>query len=144
MSAEKNEATVRTWVDEAWNRGNVESQAGIFSPDYEWAELPEVFGKGSQALMSFVLAFRAGFPDLHYRIEDVVANDDSVAWRVLGTGTHRGEFMGMPATGKVISVAAIIISRFESGLWREDHVCWDQLGMLQQLGVIPRAESVTA
>jgi predicted ester cyclase len=45
--------------------------------------------------------------------------------------------MGIPATGKSIKVAAIIISRFENGLWREDHVCWDQLGMLQQLGVIP-------
>ena len=49
--------------------------------------------------------------------------------------------MGMPATGKSFKVQAIIISRFENGLWREDRVSWDQLGMLQQLGVIPSVEA---
>jgi steroid delta-isomerase-like uncharacterized protein len=143
MSAEKNEATVRTWMEEAWNKGNVEGQAHIFSPLYEWAELPAPFGAGSAGLMNFVRAFRAAFPDLHWVIEDVVTNDDKVVWRVVGTGTHRGEFMGIPATGKSFKAAGIII-RFENGLWRDDHVVWDQLGMLQQLGVIPMPEAAVA
>lgn len=140
MSAEENEATVRTWLDEAWNKGNVDGQAHIFSPSYSWADLPAAFGTGAEGLMTFVRAFRAAFPDLHFTLEEVITNEDKVVWRVVGTGTHRGDFMGIPATGKGIEVPAIIISRFEDGLWREDHVCWDQLGMLQQLGVIPTPE----
>ena len=136
MSAEKNEATVRTWVEEAWNNGNIDGQAHIFSPSYTWAELPPAFGSGSAGLLNFVRGFRAAFPDLHFAIEDVVTNDDKVVWACVGTGTQRGEFMGIPATGKSIKVPAIIISRFENGLWREDRVCWDQFGMLQQLGVV--------
>lgn len=136
MSAERNEATVRTWVDEAFNSGNVDKQAPIFAPSYTWAELPPVFGVGPEGLLNFVRAFRAGFPDLHFVIEDTVTNHDKVVWRAVGTGTHCGEFMGIPATGKSIKVQAIIISRFENGLWCEDRVCWDRFGMLQQLGVI--------
>ena len=144
MSAEIHEAVVRTWVEEAWNRGNTDGQAHIFAPDYEWDELPPPFGRGSAGLLSFVQGFRAAFPDLHFEIAQVVSNDDTVVWRARGSGTQRGEFMGIPATGKSFSVQAIIMSRFESGLWREDHVCWDRLGMLEQLGVIPSAQPVVA
>jgi steroid delta-isomerase-like uncharacterized protein len=144
VSAEQNEATVRTWVEEAWNRGNIEGQAHIFSPSYSWLELPAAFGTGSQALLAFVRAFRSGFPDLHFTFDDVVTDENKVAWRVIGTGTQRGEFMGIPATGKHMSVAATIVSRFENGLWAEDHVSWDQLGMLQQLGVISMPVGATA
>lgn len=144
MPAEQNEATVRTWCEEAWNKGNVESQAHIFAPDYTWAELPPPFGTDSKGLMSFVEAFRAAFPDLHFSLEDMVSNGEKVVWRVEGGGTQRGEFMGIPPTGRSFKVSAIIISRFENGLWREDHVCWDRLGMLQQLGVIPMPEAAVA
>jgi len=98
--------------------------------------LPPPFGTGSAGLLKFVRAFRAAFPDLHWTIEDVITNDDKVVWRVVATGTHQAELMGIPATGKSIKVGAIIISRFENDLWCEDWVCWDQFGMLQQLGVI--------
>jgi steroid delta-isomerase-like uncharacterized protein len=138
MGATENEAIVRRWVDEAWNNGKIEGQAPIFSPAYTWGELPPVFGTGSAGLMNFVRQFRAAFPDLHFAIEDVVMNDDKVVWRCTGSGTQRGEFMGIPAAGKSFKVQAIIMSRFENGLWREDHVAWDQLGMLQQLGAIPQ------
>ena len=144
MSAEKNEATVRTWLEEAWNNGNIDGQAHIFSPSYTWAELPEAFGTGSEGLLNFVRAFRAAFPDLHWTFEDVIANDDKVVWRVVATGTQRGEFMGIPATGRSFKSQAIIISRFENGLWREDNVAWDQFGMLQQLGVIPAPGAAVA
>ena len=143
MSAEKNEATVRTWLEEAWNKGKIDSQAAIFSPSYSWAELPLALGSGAQGLLNFVRAFRAAFPDLHWEIEDLITKDDTVVWRVVGTGTHQAEFMGIPATAKSFKAGGIIISRFENGLWREDHVCWDQLGMLQQLGVIPTPEQAT-
>lgn len=144
MSAEKNEAIVRTWLEEAWNRGNVEEQAHVFSPSYSWLELPEPYGTGSTGLMDFVRGFRSAFPDAQWNLEEVVSSGDKVAWRVRTSGTHRGEFMGIPATERSFNVEAIIISRFEDGLWREDHVSWDRLGMLEQLGVIPTPEAAVA
>jgi steroid delta-isomerase-like uncharacterized protein len=144
MPAEKNEAIVLTWVEEAWNRGHVDEQARILSPDYTWEELPPDFGSGPNGLLNFVRGFRAACLDLHFTIDEVVTNDDKVVWRCTGSGTQTGEFLGIPATGKRFSVSAIIISRFEGGLWREDHVCWDRLGMLQQLGVIPMPEGAAA
>lgn len=144
MSEEKNEATVRTWVEEAWNKGNLDGQAHIFSPSYSWPDLPPVLGTGSQALLNFVRAFRAAFPDLHFELDEVIASGEKVAWRCVGTGTQQGDFMGIPPTGRAIKVAAIIISRFENELWAEDKVCWDQFGMMQQLGVIPAAEASVA
>ncbi len=100
MAATKNEATVRTWLEEAWNKGNIDEHAHIFSPSYTFPELPPPFGTGSEGLLKFVRAFRAAFPDLHWTIEDVITNDDKVVWRVVATGTQQAEFMGIPATGK--------------------------------------------
>src|SRR2546423_2089631 len=90
MGATENEATVRRWVDEAWNSGRIDGQRPIFSPAYTWAELPAPFGTGSTGLMNFVGAFRAAFPDLHFNIEDVVSSGDKVVWRATGSGTQRG------------------------------------------------------
>jgi len=102
-------------------------------------DMPEGFPQGPEGLRAFVEAFRQAFPDLHWTIEDVIASGDKVVWRVNGTGTNEGPFMGMPATGRRISCGAIIISRFEDGRWAEDWVQWDRMTMLQQLGVIPEA-----
>ncbi len=144
MSEEQNEKVVRTWLEEAWNKGNIDGQARILSPSYSWDGLPPPFGTGPQGLLNFVHGFRSAFPDLQFTMQDLIAKGDKVVWRIEGGGTQRGEFLGIPATGRSFKVSAIIISRFEYGLWREDHVCWDRLGMLEQLGVIPTAEGTAA
>ena len=83
-------------------------------------------------------AYRAAFPDLRMETEDVLASGDKVVARVRATGTHQGEFMGMPATGKSIEVRLIDIMRFgEDGLVQEHWGLFDALGMMQQLGAIP-------
>jgi steroid delta-isomerase-like uncharacterized protein len=80
----------------------------------------------------------AGFPDMHMHVEDVVASGDKVVARVRYTGTHRGEFMGMPATGKGVDVQLIDMFRFgDDGLVREHWGVMDALAMMQQLGVVP-------
>jgi len=114
MSAQKNEAN-RTDVGRRSleQRQYRRAEAYLFTT-YAWAELSPVFGTGSEGLLNFVRGFRAGFPDLHFAIEDVVTNDDKVVWRCIGTGTHRGEFMGMPATGKSFQGSGHHISRFEN------------------------------
>ena len=78
------------------------------------------------------------FPDLRMNVEDVIASGDKAVARVQVSGTHKGEFMGMPATGKSAAVNLIDITRFgDDGLAREHWGVVDQLALMQQLGVIP-------
>lgn len=81
--------------------------------------------------------FLAGFPDLRVVIEDEIAEGDRVVTRGQMQGTHQGDFLGIPATGKRIDIAYIDIWRLENGKAVENWVQMDMLGMMQQLGVAP-------
>jgi predicted ester cyclase len=86
----------------------------------------------------FIRALREGIPDLQCPVEEVVAEGDRVAGRFSMRGTHAGGLFGIPATGKPVDVGVMVIARFDAaGKWVEDWASWDQLGMMQQLGVIP-------
>ena len=92
--------------------------------------------RGSEGAKQYVSAFRSGFPDLHFTIEDQVAEGDIVVTRWTARGTHRGEFQGVPATGRKIQLAGTDIDRFVGGRVVE---CWahvDELGLMRQLGVV--------
>jgi predicted ester cyclase len=85
---------------------------------------------------------REAFPDLHFTVEDQIAAGDRVVTRWAGTGTHEGEFQGIPPTGRKVRISGIDIDRFASGKVVE---CWpevNELGLLQQLGVLPAPELV--
>ena len=82
--------------------------------------------------------YRAAFPDLRMEVEDVIASGDKVVVRARATGTHKGEFMGMPATNKSIDAQLIdIMGMGADGLCHEHWGVVDQLAMMQQLGVVP-------
>jgi steroid delta-isomerase-like uncharacterized protein len=136
MSAEQNKAIVSRWVAGGWNGGDL-SLVDEFYADYTLHSpgMPDV--QGTEAFKAFVTMYRSAFPDIHFTLEGMVAEGDKVAWRATTRGTHRGELMGIPPTGKPIVVSSSIVSRFENGKWAEDWVLIDMLGMLQQLGVIP-------
>jgi steroid delta-isomerase-like uncharacterized protein len=137
MSTEMNKTAVRRWVEAAWNNEDFSSAEGLYSPNYtlHYGSMPPT--QGAEGLQSFVMVYRTALPDLHMQIEDIIAEGDKVVWRITTRGTHRGEFQGIPPTGKSVEVGAIIISRFADGRWAEDWVNNDDLGLLQQLGVIP-------
>ncbi len=141
MSTEQNKATLRNWVEEAWNNGRVAVAQDLCAADYVLHDFSGPI-RGATGLMGFLTAYRTGFPDVHADILDMVSEGDKVVWRVRMTGTHRGEFVGIPATGRSFDVEAIIISRFVNGRLTEDHVNYDRLGMMQQLGVIPMPAAV--
>jgi len=81
--------------------------------------------------------FRQAFPDSAYKIEDMIAEGDKVAVRFAANGTHKGVLMGIPPTGKRVSMTGVDIFRLTNGRIAEFWLSWDQLGMMQQLGVIP-------
>ena len=138
MTVEANAATYRRWFDEGCSQGNVDLADELYSPDYVTHSVGPDLPPTLQGLKMFIHALREGMPDLQCPVEEVVAEDDRVAGRFSLKGTHRGTLFGIPATGKTVDVGVMVIARFdEAGKWIEDWACWDQAGMLQQLGVLP-------
>jgi steroid delta-isomerase-like uncharacterized protein len=82
-------------------------------------------------------AFRTAFPDLNITVGEMLADGDKVAYRLNVTGTHTGEFMGIPATGRRIAITETHIDQVANGRIARHDGDWDQMGMLQQLAVIP-------
>ena len=91
-------------------------------------------GKGVKQLAAMA---HASFPDLHFTIEDMVAEGDKVVYRYSLRGTHQNDFMGIAATGKQINVTGIHIYRVDDSKLQEEWENWDMLGLMRQLGVVP-------
>ncbi len=104
MSAEDNKALIRGVIEEIWNKGDLAAVDRYFAPDYvDHSPLPGQ-APGSEGYKQAVVAMREAFPDLRLTLEDILAQGDKVAFRYTMGGTHRGDFMGMPPTGKAFSV----------------------------------------
>jgi steroid delta-isomerase-like uncharacterized protein len=125
-------------IYEAVNTGNLALLEKYVAPDY--VEHTDGF-QGVEPFAQQVAAFRAGFPDLHVTIEDLLTDGDRFASRTTVTGTHTGDLMGMPATGKRISVEAVDIGRIENGQAKERWGGLNMYSLLTQLGVIPAPQA---
>jgi steroid delta-isomerase-like uncharacterized protein len=130
-------ATMRGMYD-LINAGDVEGFGARLADDFvEHEELPGL-DPGKEGVKAFFRMYIAAFPDLRMSAEDVIASGDTVVARVRATGTHQGEFMGMPPTGKHVDVQLIDIIRFgDDGLAHEHWGVFDAMTMMQQLGAIP-------
>jgi steroid delta-isomerase-like uncharacterized protein len=130
-------ATVRRLYD-LINAGDVEGFGELLADDFvEHEDLPGL-PAGREGPKQLFTMFRAGFPDMRWTAEDVLPSGDKVVARVRVTGTHQGEFMGMPPTGKSIDVPVIDIIHFgDDGLGHEHWGILDQMAMMQQLGFAP-------
>jgi steroid delta-isomerase-like uncharacterized protein len=136
MPAEQNKAIVRRWVEGGWNGGNLDLVDEFYADDYTLHD-PAMPVHGREGFKQYVTMYRSVFPDLRFALEDVIAEGDTVAWRITACGTHQGALMGIPPTNKPVAISAIIISRFVDSKWTEDWLSIDMLGMLQQIGAIP-------
>ena len=92
---------------------------------------------GRAEVVGFLQAFRAGFPDLQMKAEDIIAEGDRLAVRWQMRGTHTADLLGIPPTGKAVGVAGISFLRLAGDKVVEDWVTEDSLGLMRQLGVIP-------
>jgi steroid delta-isomerase-like uncharacterized protein len=137
MSTEENKALVRRYFEEAWNQGNLEVSDELISSDCVLHFRGTASPFSGDAGKAIVAAWRTAFPDLQLLFEDCIAEKDRVVLRISFRATHRGEFFGIAPTGKQINVTEMLIARIKDGkvveMWDE----YDDLGMLQQLGVIP-------
>jgi steroid delta-isomerase-like uncharacterized protein len=136
MSTEENKKAAHYSFEEVLNNVNLAVIDELFSTTYV-LHTPAGPVHGPEGFKQFVLMYRSAFPDSRYTLEEMIAEGDKVVTRWSGTGTHQGELMGIPPTGRQVTVTGISIGRYEGGKLVEEWLNFDALGMLQQLGAIP-------
>jgi steroid delta-isomerase-like uncharacterized protein len=131
-----NEALVRRYVEDVWNRGSETSLENLTTPTFTYS-LGGQEPRDRQALITFIAAMRQAFPDWHVEIDDAVVDAAMVAIRWHARVTHRGSFHGLPPTGRTVTVTGInlyaIAGNQISAEWEET----DSVGLLRQLGALP-------
>lgn len=132
-------ALVHRWFEEVWNQGIEESIDELLSKDGRIFGLGESDAevRGPYGFKPFFRNLRTSFPDMHIRIEDTIAEADKAAVRIVMEGTHSGGGLGIPATGRRVRVAGIVMVSSAEGKLVAGWNSWDQLGLLRQLGAIP-------
>lgn len=134
MGSEDNKAIVRRFLEEVINKGNLALVDELVAADLVDHAAPPGMEGNRDGLKAFFTTFRGAFPDLHYTVDDVIAEGDRVVQRTTAHGTMKGDFAGMPASGKSASWSEVHITRLSNGKLAEHWAVIDQLGMLQQLG----------
>lgn len=132
-----NSTIVRNFIDEVLNQGKIDQSGKYFWDDMvEQVPLPGQ-GPGLPGLKDVLRGFRAAFPDMHWSIEEQLEQGDKVLTRFEWTGTHRGTFLGVPASGRAVRVWGMVLDRLENGKIKDTRIIMDTLGMMAQLGVVP-------
>jgi steroid delta-isomerase-like uncharacterized protein len=134
--SEQNKALDRR-IFETLSNKNVDALDDLIATDWIDHNLPPGLPPGLDGTKAVLGMYTSAFPDLKMTVEDQIAEGNKVATRWTATGTQTGELMGMPATGKQITITGIDITRWSGGKSVEHWAQFDQMGMIQQLGVIP-------
>jgi steroid delta-isomerase-like uncharacterized protein len=141
MSIEASKTNVRHVIEEVLNQQNLAALDELYATDYVYRNPPPGIAPDREGARQWFAIVHAGFPDIHFRVEDQIAEAGAfgvkVVTRFTARGTHQGTFVGIPPTGKQMTVSGILFERVAGGKTVESWVEFDQLGMLQQLEVIP-------
>lgn len=137
MSIEQNKAFVRDLYATVFNGKNLAAIDDYFAADVTDHSLPPGAPSGIAGVRQTISMFTTTFPDLQITVEDLVAEGDQVAARWTMRATHEGEGMGMPPTGKRVTLPGISILRLASGRACETWAIFDQMSLLRQLGLVP-------
>ena len=137
MSVDENKALLRRLYDEVFVDWNLDVVDELIGPEFVGHEMPPGTPPGPVGFKQFYGWLRSAFPNLRYRVDDVIAEGDRVAVRWTWSCTHNGEFMGIAPTGKQASVTGMAIYRVAGGKCVERWVELGLLGLLQQLGAAP-------
>ncbi len=134
---EDNKQFMRRFVEEAINQKNFDALNELVAEDFvEHIPFPGQ-GPGREGLRQVLSAFISAFPDIWWTLEEQIAEGEKVVSRFTMTGTHRGEFLGIPPTGKSVNIWGVVIDVVRSGKFSESRIIMDTLGLMQQLGTIP-------
>jgi len=138
VSAEDSKALIRRFVDEVQSGGNTDLKDEICSAEFVNHSAPPGLPADREGIRILTTMFKGAFPDSYFTVEDMIAEGDKVVTRKTFHGTHEGEFMSIPPSGRIVNVSLIDVVRISDGKVVEHWSVGDDLGMMQQLGVIPK------
>lgn len=138
MTVAENKKVLAAFVEDVINQGRLERADDLVALDF--VELDPLPGQqqGREGLKDVIGGMRAAFPDIHWVMDEMVAEGDKVVSRFTWTGTHRATFLGIPSTGRKVTVKGVVIDRLADGKMADSRILMDTLGMMQQLGVIAK------
>jgi len=133
---DNNKKIVMKFMDECWNGGDMASVPELVAAHCRYHDpvFPHMTA-GVESMQHHIMKSRRAFPDMRFTVNDTIAERDEVVAHWTVTGTHRGEFLGMPATNHTASVAGTSIYRIEAGKIVEQWVNWDLMSLIEQLGL---------
>ena len=136
-ASDRNKDLMRRFYDEVANQGNLDLIDELFTEDFvEHEEFPGLT-RDREGVKQFFAMFRAAFPDATFTVENVVAEGDLAVANVMVSGTHQGEFLGVPPTGKPIEAREIDVVRFRDDRATEHWGVFDAMGLMMQIGALP-------
>jgi steroid delta-isomerase-like uncharacterized protein len=146
-----NRQIVQRFMDECWNQGNLNTVMELVANDCRYHDpvFPSLTS-GAENIKNHIQTCRSGFPDLMVTIDDTIAERDEVVVHWTVTGTHKGQFLGMPPTNKKATITGTSINRIEGSKIAEIWSNWNLMSMMEQLGIAmaqqaqsnaPKAES---
>jgi steroid delta-isomerase-like uncharacterized protein len=136
MSTEENKALARRFYEDVFNQRNLAVVDEICTSDHLFHNPPTTL-HGREEFKQLLSLYITAFPDARFTVEDEIAEGDKVTSRYTFRGTHQGELMGIPPTGKQVTVTGMIINHIVNGQSAEGWLNFDAVGMLQQLGALP-------
>ncbi len=136
MSTEENKALVRRFYEDVFNQRHLAVVDEICTSDHLFHNPPTTL-HGREEFKQLLSLYITAFPDARFTVEDEIAEGDKVTSRYTFRGTHQSELMGIPPTGKQVTVTGMIINRIVNGQSAEGWLNFDAVGMLQQLGALP-------
>lgn len=144
-TTEANKHLVEAFIQELFTKGDLDAVDRYLAPDFVNHDAPFPGAPpGADGLRQAAAMFRQAFPDWHSKAEQLIAEQDTVVEVFTASGTHRGELMGVPATGKTITLRGINVFRIDGDRIAERWGRLDQLGLLQQLGLAPTPDPTRA
>lgn len=137
MSESQNIAVIARFIEEVINQGRLNVADEIVEENF--IELDPLPGQrqGREGLKDVIAMLLSAFPDMHWEVDETIASGEKVVTRFTWTGTHRGNFMGIPTTDRPVKVKGVVIDRLASGKMSDSRILMDNVAMLQQLGVMP-------
>jgi len=135
--SDQNKKVVQRFIEECWNKGNLNTASELLTDQAQFHDpvFPNL-SAGIQNIKNHIEGCRKAFPDLHFTIDDTIAERDEVVIHWTARGTHKGQFLGMPPTNRKASVNGTSIYRLDGSKIIEEYANWNLTTMLAQLGVV--------
>lgn len=129
--SEANKALIRRFLERCLNQGDIDAVGEFVSPEFVDHLFPD--HRGIDGVKQGFRDFRTAFPDIHYAFDDIIAEGDRVVVRYTISGTHRGEFLGVPPSGRRVTWTGINIARINGGKFVERWGAFDTASVMRQL-----------